>query len=65
MAGGMPVLRHHDVGEALGDTIDHGNDLLAVLNGEAAAGQETILDIDDQKRLCLIGLDRGRRPNLS
>ena len=41
-----------------------GNDLLAVLHGEAAAGQEAVLDIDHQKRRCVIGLDRSRRPKL-
>ena len=59
--GGVPVLRHHHIGKALGDAVDHGNDLLAVFHGEAAAGQETILDIDHQKRRGVIGLDRSCR----
>ena len=50
MAGGVPILRQHDVGETLGDAVDDGNDLLAVFDGEAAAGQEAVLDIDDQQR---------------
>jgi hypothetical protein len=45
----MPVLRHHDIGKAFRDAIDHGNDLHAVFNGQAAASQETILNINDQK----------------
>src|SRR5258705_13906021 len=49
MARRMPVLRHHDIGEALCDPVDHRDDLLAVFNGQAAAGQETVLDIDHQQ----------------
>jgi len=60
----MPVLRHHDIGEALCDPVDHRDDLLAVLNGEAAAGQETVLDIDHQKSGSVIDLDRSCRPGL-
>ena len=56
---GMPVLRHHDIGKALGDAVDHRNDLLAVLHGEAAARQEAVLDIDHQQRRCVVGLDRA------
>jgi hypothetical protein len=62
MACGVPVLRHHHIGKTLGDLVDHGNDLLAVLYGEAAAGQETVLDIDHQKRRRVVRLDRCCRP---
>ncbi len=62
MAVGMPVLCHHHIRKTLGDAIDDGNDLLAVLHGEAAAGQEAVLHIDDQKCGSVIGLDRRRRP---
>jgi hypothetical protein len=41
---------HHHIGKTLGDPVDDGNDLFAVLYGEAAAGRETILHIDDQQR---------------
>jgi hypothetical protein len=58
----MPILRHHDIGKTLGDAVDHGNDLFAVLYGKAAAGQETVLDIDHQQRRCIVGLDRSGRP---
>ena len=59
MAGGVPVLRHHHIGKALGDAVDDGNDLLAVFHGEAAAGQETILHVDHQQRRRVIELDRA------
>jgi hypothetical protein len=59
---GVPVLRHHDIGKTLGDAIDHGNDLLAVLHRETAAGQEAILNIDDQQRRRVIDLDGSGSP---
>jgi hypothetical protein len=64
MARRMPVLRHHDVGEAFCDPIDYGNDLLAVFNGQAAAGQETVLDIDHKKGGSVIDFDGSCRPSL-
>jgi hypothetical protein len=60
VAGGVPVLRHHHIGKTLGDAIDDGNDLIAVFDGETAAGQEAVLDIDDDERRSLVGLDRSR-----
>ena len=64
MANGVPVLRHHDIGEAFGDAIDHRNDLLAILHGEAATRQEAVLNVDHEQGRRLIGLDRARRPKL-
>jgi hypothetical protein len=58
MARGVPVLRHHHIGKALGDAVDDGNDLLAVFDREAAARKETVLHVDDEQRGSLIRLDR-------
>jgi len=49
-------LSNYGVGEE--GAADDGNDLLAVLDGKAAARQETILHIDDEQRGCLVGFDR-------
>jgi len=65
MPRSVPVLRHHHIGKTLGDAVDDGNDLFTVLYGQAAAGQETILHIDDQKRRGVIGLDRRGRANIA
>jgi hypothetical protein len=65
MPRSVPVLRHHHIGKALGNAVDDGNDLFAVLYGEAAARQKTILHIDDQKRRGVIGLDRRFRANIA
>ena len=58
VARGVPVLRHHHIGKALGEAVDDGNDLFAVFDREAAARQETVLHVDDDQRGCLVGLDR-------
>jgi hypothetical protein len=52
----MPVLRHDHIGKAFCDPVDHGNNLLTVLHGKAAAGQEAVLNIDDQKRRAIVDL---------
>jgi hypothetical protein len=49
VAGGVPVLRHHHIAKSLGDLVDDGNDLFAILHRKAAAGQEAVLDVDYQK----------------
>src|SRR5215216_1987177 len=58
MARGVPVLRHHHIGKAFGNAVDDGNDLLAVFDREAAAGQETVLHVDDEQCGSVIWLDR-------
>jgi hypothetical protein len=62
MPGGVPVLGHHDVGKALGELVDDRDDLIALFHGKAAAGQETILYVDDEQGRCIVDLDRGGRP---
>ena len=62
MARRVPVLRHHDVGKALGEPVDDRHDLIAVLHREAAARQEAILHVDDEQCRRIVDLDRGRRP---
>ena len=46
----VPILRHHDVLEVLGDAVDDRNDLIAVFDRKAAAGQETVLHVDHNER---------------
>jgi hypothetical protein len=46
----VPILRHHDVLEVLGDAVDDRNDLIAVFDRKAAAGQEAILHVDHNER---------------
>jgi hypothetical protein len=38
-----------DVLEALAETVDERNDLIAAFNGEGSAGTEIILDVDDEE----------------
>ncbi len=49
MFGGVPVLGEDDVFEALGEAVDEGDDLVALGNGERAAGAEVVLDVDDEE----------------
>ena len=58
VARGVPILRHHHIGKALGDTVDDGHDLLAVLHCEAATRQEAVLHVDDDERGCVVRFDR-------
>ena len=53
----VPVLRHHHVFEALGDTVDHRNHLLTILDRQTAAGQEAILHVDHDQSARRAGLD--------
>jgi hypothetical protein len=62
VARGVPVLRQHYIREPLGKAVDHRNNLITILHGKAAAGQETVLNIDDEKRRSIIDLDRSRCP---
>src|SRR5256885_1045948 len=57
----MPVLGADHVGEALAERVDDRDDLLAVLHGEAAARQKTVLDVDDDQSALHVGLDVGAR----
>src|ERR1700733_12805005 len=50
MAGAMPILRQHDIGEALGETIDRLDDLMPAWHSERAARHEVVLHIDDEQR---------------
>src|SRR5512139_1494067 len=49
----MPVLREHDVGEFGRQRIDQRHNFIAARHGEAAAGAEVVLDVDDEKRVPL------------
>ena len=49
MSRRVPVLRQQDVVEARRDAVDDGDDLVAALDRERAAGQEVVLDVDDEK----------------
>ena len=51
MVGGVPVLGVDDVLEALAETVDERNDLIAAFNGEGTAGTEIILDVDDEESI--------------
>ena len=49
MAGGMPVLRQHDVAKPRGEAIDDRHDLIAARHRERAARTEIILDVHDDE----------------
>ncbi len=49
VAGGVPVLGEEDVGEAAAEAVDERDDLVAVLDGEMAAGAEVVLQVDDEQ----------------
>jgi hypothetical protein len=49
----MPVLRQHDVWEFGCQRIDQGHNLVSAGHGEAAAGTEVVLDVDNEKRVAL------------
>src|SRR6185437_17108025 len=57
VAEGVPVLGEEDVGEAGGDGVDSGDDLVTAGDCERTAvfrgrGEEVALHVDDQKRVC-------------
>ena len=58
MSRRVPVLRQQDVVEARRDAVDDRDDLVAALDGERAAGQKVVLDVDDEKD----GILRINRP---
>jgi hypothetical protein len=47
-SGGVPILRgHHDI-ESAHDSIDDGDDLVAIRDSKCSSGAEVVLDINDQ-----------------
>jgi hypothetical protein len=51
VVGRVPVLCEDDVLEACGQTVDHGNDCIAVGNGKSASEAEVALEIDEQEQV--------------
>ncbi len=49
MAGGMPVLRQHDVAKPRGEAIDDRHDLIAARHRERAARTEIVLHVHDDE----------------
>src|ERR1700733_1315599 len=47
--GGVPVLRKDDMGEFFGESVDDGNDLVAVRYGQVAPGHEVVLNVNDEE----------------
>ncbi len=47
--GRVPVLGQDDIAEALGERVDRLDDLVAPRDGKTAAGEEVVLDVDDDK----------------
>jgi hypothetical protein len=59
VAGGVPILGHHHVLELLGEPIDHRDHGVALLHGQAPAGEEAVLDVDHEEGVGPTGLGRG------
>jgi hypothetical protein len=59
VASRVPVLGEEDVGEAAAEAVDEGDDLVAVLDGEMAAGTEVVLQVDDEESVGWTWGDRG------
>ena len=53
MALRMPVLRQNDMAEGLGEPVDRRDHRIAVGHGERAAGQEIVLNVDDDEDVLL------------
>ena len=53
----VPILRQDHVVEVLGHAVDDADHLVAVLNRQAAAGQEAILHVDHDQRARWTGFD--------
>src|SRR5437660_10463843 len=47
----MPILREHDVRKAPRERVDERNDCVAAGDGERTAGEEVILDVDDEQHV--------------
>ena len=54
----MPILGEDHMGEARGELIDDGDNLVAVRHGEIAAGAEIVLHVDHQQHVAIGDLDR-------
>ena len=50
MAGGMPVLRQHDMFGSPDQVVDQRHDLVAAGHRQRAARTEIVLQVDDDKR---------------
>jgi hypothetical protein len=59
MLGRVPVLREDDVLEGLGDPVDQRDDLVALVDGQAAAGREAVLHVDHDQCRVRLRLDPG------
>ena len=59
VAGGVPILGQHDMGEALAEAVDERHDRIAVADRQRAAGHEIILHVDDEKDVPFV----NRNPN--
>src|SRR5439155_17059210 len=57
----VPVLRDHHVAERRCELVDQRNDLVAVGHGQRAAGEETILHVDDGEHVVVTRLDSRLR----
>jgi len=58
----MPILSHHHVLKALGDLVDHRNDLVTVFNCHAAAGQVGLSSIGSAMACLALVADLRRLP---
>ena len=59
VVGRVPVLREHHVGKARRDAVDDGHDGVAVRYGQAAAGHEAVLCVDDDQCRGVVKLVHG------
>ena len=57
MAGRVPVLGQHDIGEASAEAIDERDDRIAVGDRQRAAGHEIVLHVDDEQDVPLVDGD--------
>lgn len=55
--GRVPVLREHHVLELAGQVVDEGDDLVALVHGQGAAGDEALLDVHDDQHVPCGGRD--------
>jgi hypothetical protein len=61
----MPVLGHHHMIEALGETIDDRHHGIAIGNRKRAAGAEIVLHIDYQQQITIAWSNLYSGPALS
>ena len=60
VAGGMPVLGHHDMGKDAHERVDGRNDLVALADRQRPAGHEIGLQVDRQQDVVVVNRDRRR-----